>query len=396
MGRLSFRDSKESFMNKQILAWAVAGLGLVTLSLLGVPQQVQNDPNGRTTVTGKTTEEVYKNIQTLKGVPADQLIPAMQFITYSLGVECSYCHMEGGFEKDDKKQKQTGRKMMQMMFTINHVNFQGKREVTCYTCHRGSSHPLTMPIVPAAESLALPEGLLDDEEEGPVPPGVPSPEKILASYADSLGGVSAIGKLSTRVEKGTIRFGGKRLPIEIFSKDPGRRITIIHLPDGDSITAYDTTFGWTYAQNRSVRDVPTPEVASARLETDLQLPVRLIQLLSDLRSGRPEKIGDHDVYVVSGFTAGEPAAKFYFDERSGLLLRMVRYVDTPLGRNPTQIDYADYRPLGAVKMAFQRAIARPGSRFTIQIEEARDNIPVGDAKFARPSDQTSPRTPRSP
>ena len=395
MSRLSFRDSKESPMNKQILAWAIAGLGLGTLLLPGVSQQVQNDPNERTTLTGMTTEEVYKNIQTLKGVPADQLIPAMQFITYSLGVECSYCHMEAGFEKDDKKQKQTGRKMMQMMFTINQVNFQGKRKVTCYTCHRGAAHPLTMPIVPA-ESVTFPAGLLDDEEEGPVPPGVPSPEKILASYADSLGGASAIGALSTRVEKGTIRFGGKRLPLEIFSKDPGRRITIVHLPDGDSITAYNTTSGWTYAQNRSVHDVPAPELASARLETDLQLPVRLTQWLSDLRSARPEKIGDHDVYVVSGFTAGEPAAKFYFDQLSGLLLRMVRYVDTPLGRNPTQIDYADYRPLGAVKMAFRRAVARPDSRFTIQIEEARDNIPVGDARFARPSDQTSTGTPPSP
>lgn len=33
----------------------------------------------------KMAEEVYKNIQVLKGVPADQLIPTMQFITASLG-----------------------------------------------------------------------------------------------------------------------------------------------------------------------------------------------------------------------------------------------------------------------------------------------------------------------
>ncbi len=54
----------------------------------------------------RTTEAVFKNIQVLKGVPADQLIPAMRFMTASLGVECSYCHVQDHFEKDDKKPKE--------------------------------------------------------------------------------------------------------------------------------------------------------------------------------------------------------------------------------------------------------------------------------------------------
>ena len=35
--------------------------------------------------------------------PSEQLIPAMQFMASSLGVECSFCHVEGHFDKDDKK-----------------------------------------------------------------------------------------------------------------------------------------------------------------------------------------------------------------------------------------------------------------------------------------------------
>ena len=87
----------------------------------------------------------------LKGIPADQLIPAMQFITASLGVECQFCHVEGAFEKDDKKPKQTARKMMEMMFAINKDNFEGHREVTCYSCHRGSTDPVGTPPVMAEE-----------------------------------------------------------------------------------------------------------------------------------------------------------------------------------------------------------------------------------------------------
>jgi hypothetical protein len=86
----------------------------------------QSGPANPAASRTKMTEEVYKNIQTLKGIPADQLIPAMQFITYSLGVECSFCHVEGAFEKDDKKPKQTARKMMQMMFAHQSRQLRGK------------------------------------------------------------------------------------------------------------------------------------------------------------------------------------------------------------------------------------------------------------------------------
>ena len=99
----------------------------------------------------KKAEEQFKNIQVLKGIPADQIFPTMQFITASLGVECEFCHVQGAFEKDDKKTKQTARKMMEMMFAINKDNFEGHREVTCYSCHRGNAAPQAIPAVMTEE-----------------------------------------------------------------------------------------------------------------------------------------------------------------------------------------------------------------------------------------------------
>ncbi len=378
-------------MTEKCQPWLIAGLRLaVILSLAGVLANGQArpvDPLRAATSKTKTTEEAYKNIQVLKGLPADQLIPAMQFMTYSLGVECSFCHVEGKLDKDDKKPKQTARKMMQMMFAINQQNFEGKRVVTCYSCHRGSSHPLATPAVAEAEEQVVTAKAQDEDEPGALPPGIPQSDQIFAKYADALGGASAIEQSSTRVEKGTINLSGRQFPVDILSKAPGKRATVIHLPNGDNITAYDGTSGWTSAPDRPVHDIPSSEAISAQAETDLQLPIRAKQLFSELRVGKPEKIGDHDVYVVSGLTAGEPAAKFYFDERSGLLLRMLRYADSPLGRNPTQIDYADYREQGGLKAPFQRTIARPNSHFTIKIAEVHDNVTVDDAKFARPAVQ---------
>jgi photosynthetic reaction center cytochrome c subunit len=76
------------------------------------------------------------------------MIPAMQFITSSLGVECDFCHVPDAFD-DEKKPKQTARKMMEMMFAINKENFDGRRDVTCYSCHRGSPHPVGIPMISA-------------------------------------------------------------------------------------------------------------------------------------------------------------------------------------------------------------------------------------------------------
>jgi hypothetical protein len=329
------------------------------------------------------TEETYKNIHVLKGIPADQLIPAMQFITSSLGVECSYCHVEGAFEKDDKKPKATARKMMEMMFAINHDNFEGKREVTCYSCHRGSSHPVATPVI--AEAGAPPA-----QEAGPVEPvalpsNTPGVEQILARYVQAIGGASAIEKLSTRVEKGSIDISGRQFPVELFSKIPDKRMLIIHLPNGDNITALDGASGWISTPGRPTREIPVPEMVSARLDADLQLPLHFQQFFSEIKTANPEKIGDHDVYVVSGGSAGDVAAKFYFDEHSGLLLRMLRYSDSPIGRNPTQVDYSDYRDEGKLKVPFQRTISTPRSRYGIRIEQVQDNVPIDDTKFTRPA-----------
>ncbi len=115
-----------------------------------------------------------------------------------------------------------------------------------------------------------------------------------------------------------------------------------------------------------------------------------------MKTGKPEKIGDHDVYVVAGVNSGEVAAKFYFDEHSGLLLRILRYADSPLGSNPTQIDYSDYRDQGRLKVPFQRTIASPRSRFTLRIEQVHDNVPVEETKFSKPKTPPPAPKPTSP
>ena len=88
--------------------------------------------------------------------------------------------------------------------------------------------------------------------------------------------------------------------------------------------------------------------------------------------------------VIRASNPNLPPVELYFDQQSGLLVRMVRYVDSPLGRNPTQVDYADYRDVAGIKQPFQWTVAQPQGRFTVQLDQIEVNVPVEEARFAKP------------
>jgi hypothetical protein len=332
----------------------------------------------------KTAEQQFKNIQVLKGVPADQVIPTMQFISGSLGVECEFCHVEGAFEKDDKKPKLAARKMITMMIAINKDNFEGHREVTCNSCHRGSPHPAAIPAIASAETMPTMEHGQAEHDGDDDANSTQSADPILQKYLAAVGGADAIKKISSRVEKGTASMGERQLPIEIFTQAPDRRASYLHLPGGDSITAYDGSKGWLGNPGRPPRPMGPSETEAARMDADLYFPARLKEIFGSFKVGQPEKIAGQDVELVRALRDGKPPVKLYFDRQSGFLVRMVRYADTVLGLLPTQIDYADYRDSGGVKIPFRWTIARPSGSFTIQVDHADPNVQIDAAKFAPP------------
>jgi outer membrane lipoprotein-sorting protein len=341
----------------------------------------------------KLAEEQFKNIQALKGIPAEQVIPAMQFIAASLGVECEYCHVEHANEKDDKKTKVTARKMINMMMAINKDNFEGHREVTCYSCHRGSTEPVGTPIIADEEPRPAAE---EGKKPGEAKAALPAAEQLLDKYLAAIGGAEALHNITSRVQKGTLTaFGGQHFPMDVYSKAPDKRFSVMHLQGGDSVTAFDGKLGWLSVPGR-VHLMSAPENDAVRIDADLYFPAHVKTLYQKFRVDAGEKIDGHETYLVVGRSENQPPLRLYLDKESGLLLRLVRYAETPLGRNPTQIDYADYRDANGVKIPFRWTLSRPGNRFTIQVEQVQQNVPVDDAKFVPPPPPATPPKPTNP
>jgi len=372
------------------LAISATSLLFFFLSAGAWAQSTPPKPPNAAAPASKLAEEEYKNIQVLKGIPAEQLIPTMQFIAASLGVECEHCHVEHANDKDDKKPKLTARKMITMMMAINKENFEGHREVTCYSCHRGSIKPVATPIItsdnPRTEEAA-------GERPGEVKPALPTADQLLDKYLAAIGGAEKLQKITTRVQKGTLTaFGDQHFPVDIYSKAPDKRHSVMHLKNGDSVTAFDGKQGWLSIPGR-LHMMSAAENDAVRIDADLYFSVHLKSLYQKFTVDSGEKIEGHDTYLVVGEGEGKPPLRLYFDKESGLLLRLIRYAETALGRNPTQIDYADYREADGVKMPFRWTLARPGNRFTIQIDQVQQNVPVDDSKFVPPPPPPEARKP---
>jgi photosynthetic reaction center cytochrome c subunit len=347
-----------------------------------VPPPQRTGPPPKPPTHDQKAEEYFKNIKVLTGVPADEVIPAMQFMSASLGVDCEHCHVERANEKDDKKEKETARKMISMVMAVNRDSFAGKREVTCNSCHRGAVRPAAAPAVAEAASTMAPERGGAEAK----PADLPAADAVLDKYLQAVGGAGALEKITSRVQKGKMTgFGPAEMPVEVYAQAPDRRVSIVHTPRGDSITAYDGKTGWLGNAGRPPRDMSSPESEAARLDADMRLPARIKQMFKEIKIAPQEKIDGRDTNHLVGVNDGKPPVEFWFDAQSGLLVRMMRYSETPLGRNPTRIDYADYRDEDGVKIPFRWAVSRPGSRFEISVDETLQNVPIESTRFEKPA-----------
>lgn len=343
-------------------------------------------------------EEVFKNIQVLKGIPVDEFMGTMGFFSASLGLNCTDCHVDesgGNWARyaDDNPRKQMARRMMLMVNGINKQNFQGRQVVTCNTCHRGSPRPSVMPSLDMLYGSPPPDEPGDPFAQAP---GSPPADQILDKYLQALGGTQRLAGLTSFVARGSyIGFDdADKTPVEIFARAQGQRTTVVHTPSGNSTTTYDGRSGWIAAP---LTDRPVPlltltgqELEGMKLEAELFFPAQIKQALRNWRVGVPAIINEREVQVVQGTSAGGAVATLCFDADSGLLVRMVRYAASPVGRLVTRVDYSDYRDVSGIKIPFRWTVTWLSGRSTFELSELQPNVPIDAAKFARPAPSAPP------
>ncbi|MCW5941282.1 MAG: photosynthetic reaction center cytochrome c subunit [Fimbriimonadaceae bacterium] len=309
-----------------------------------------------------TCEQVFKNIKVFKGVPANDLIPAMEFMAASLKFQCTDCHDPKDYAADNRT-KETARNMVLMQRDINAKHFNGRNEITCHSCHGGKEHPAGTPL-PAGISLR------HERMEA-----APKPEDLLAKH------IAAVGKVPpVLVRKGTLTAANNEThkpettPLELVQADGGKfRLTSpAHKASSDGKQVWYGGF-------------PVTDEAAAifgrmgrawRGESAFDGLERLTVTGKDT-------VGKASVVVVRG---SRPATlsteELSFDAKTGLLVRMVNVRRSSLGSVVTAFDYTNYKKVGGA-MAPMKVVATfaDGEAWWMDFKSATVQDRVNEAEF---------------
>ena len=334
-------------------------------------------------------EDIFKNVQVLKGLTVDEFMDTMGMISAALGLNCLDCHTsdaDKSWERfgADTTMKQTSRKMIQMVNALNKDNFRGVRSVTCYTCHRGDLKPKIVPSLIVQYSAPF-----EDPNEVEIPAGSKvSPDAVFNKYITTLGGAQALGRFTSYSAKGTyVGFDThhSKVPVEILGKAPNQKTYIIHGAFGDKTWAFDGKSGWVASVDKPLPliTLDAGNVAGQKTEALVAFPLGLKANFANWRGGTTQ-IDDKDVTVLVGTNPRQPPVNLYFDA-SGQLVRLVRFVDTVIGRIPIQIDYSDYRQISGIKFPYKITSTWTDGQATVELTDIQVNPQIDPARFGQPA-----------
>jgi photosynthetic reaction center cytochrome c subunit len=319
----------------------------------------------------RTADRVYKNIQVLRQLPADDLMRTMHLMRSSLGVRCDFCHDVDQYEADAKPTKDAARRMIRMVMDLNARAFEGRTVVTCNTCHHGAVRPLAVPPIG--------QGLFADTTGSGLATaaGGPSAREVLARYVEALGGKTAIQSVKERVLEGVftsaavVKVGdapatavnrGRSEPVVIRVR-PGGECHLTAGAGADALTL-DVKDGAGIVRRQSAeRRMTDREVQNLEAKLGPERALTLFDAAASMTVLPHADIHGTATVVVEHSLPDGRSELLYFEVERGLLRRSVVLSPTPVGPDPEQVDFDDYRSVEGSRC--RSSSPRPSSTTTI-------------------------------
>lgn len=314
-------------------------------------------------------EQVYKDIVVFKGYPASDIIPAMEFMSASMNYKCVDCHEPNDYAAPHRN-KETTRKMVLMQREINTKNFNGRLEVTCMTCHHKKEHP---------EGTPVPEGINLQHMRFADPPRA---SEVLAKHVVAAGPLPAV----------LIRTGTLTAPNDQTQEEETKPVELIQAAGGKfRLVSGERKFG---SDGKQVWYGPYPmtdEPAAifTRIGRTYFGEGAFAGLERPALTGR-DKLGEMSIFAVKGNRPSTQASEeFWFDEKTGLIVRLVNMRPSSVGIVVSAIDYDDYKAVAGSQVPMKVTFIQPtGDRWTLEFKEAKVEKTVDEAIFKMPAAAT--------
>ena len=222
-------------------------------------------------------------------------------------------------------------------------------------------------------------------------------DEIIEKNLAALGGRAALGKITSRSTTGTITVstpnGNISGTIEVFNQAPNKSRTLINLDltplGGQSVVVdnrFDGTSGYAMDSMRGNTDMSAGQIASLRNSI---FPTPLLNYKESgtkIALAGMEKVADREAYALTITPATGPVAHLFVDARSYLPVKTVVTIELPdIGSVEQTLEFADYRDVDGVKVAFGLKGSSTVQTFFAVITKVEHNVKIDPALFVKPA-----------
>lgn len=305
----------------------------------------------------------FKNVTALSEMPADQMGKVMNIMSASLGVNCQFCHEGFDFAKESVAHKDIGRKMIEMTLELNKKHFEGRSEVTCFTCHRGQAHPsATVQFEPTSVAKNVQQ-----------PTTKPTVDEILSKYIDAIGGQQKLDAIKSRhtVAK-RIEPDGRSEPEELWQSTDGTHRLVTTYETAVVMELFDGKTASKKANDNAIQLKPD-EALQIEREAKVAFGLNLKSVFNQLSFARVQQIDNRRVFVLSAIGPNNIRERLYFDELTGLMTRRTASLPTVLGDFLFQVDYDDYKPFDGIQLPTMLRFQVPNIAWTRAVTSVEHN-----------------------
>jgi len=274
------------------------------------------------------------------------------------------------------------------IFLYTNINSNDRRTDSMNNSLSKSADSGAPPGAPAGNASASSSAKPDNNAISSSTVGDPRIEETLNNYVAALGGREAIESVTSRVAKGTLEMPdlGVAGTVETYQKAPNKYVFIMNVPSmGVVRSGYNGSTGWAQELNLELRRLEGAELEAMKREADFYKEIRLKDLYSKLSFDGKQSVEGHDANVITAIPPEGGSQKWYFDAKTGLLLRTDEDRQTLEGTNTTESYIDQYKMVNGINLPFQMRMESGMVKFVIKIKEITHNVPINDSIFNMPN-----------
>lgn len=218
---------------------------------------------------------------------------------------------------------------------------------------------------------------------------LPKAEDILDKFVDVTGGKAAYESVRNETWTGTFEFVGKGIKgtVTSFRAEPNKSLTIVELEGVGTIKqGTDGQTVWESSSMQGPRIKQGEERAAALREATLRAPLYWRKLYKHVETVGQETIDEQPCYkVVLTPEEGKPETQYY-DQKTGLMVKMTMSMATPNGEIPSELTLSDYKEEGGIRQPHKLHQSAFGMEILITMDHADHNVDIPADKFDVPAD----------